>query len=133
MIRDKDMVIHHDGTTAYLPGVKAAVLTGTDSVRLVNEPDADPKDVLVDKLKDAPKVVPWGEDNDLPQQIVEKVYKLPQMTSNLWFNIVTSYGDGIRPVRISYNDKNEKVVEPYTGNKEVNRFFEENDMDGYLL
>jgi len=133
MIADKDLVMHHDGSVAYLPGVKAAVLTETNSTRLVSEPDADPKPVLVDKLNDAPYVVPWGEDNDLPQQIVEKVYKLPQMTSNLWFNIVTSYGDGIKPVKVSYNDKSEKVIQPYTGNAEVDRFFEENDMDGYLL
>jgi hypothetical protein len=133
MIVEKELVMHTDGTTAYLPGVKAAVLTETDSTRLVSEPDADPKPITVEGMKEAPFVVPWGEDNDLPQQIVEKVYKLPQMTSNLWFNIVTSYGDGIKPVRVTYNDKGEKVIQPYTDNEEVNRFFDENDMDGYLL
>lgn len=133
MIADKDVVMHYDGSTAYLPGVKAAVLTETNSVRLVAEADADPKPITVSGMDNPPNVVPWGEDNDLPQQIVDKAYKLPQMTSNLWFNIVTSYGDGIKPVKVTYNENDEKVIKPYTGNKEVDRFFEENDIDGYLL
>ena len=133
IISDKELVMYHDGSTAYLPGLKAAVLTETNSARLVSEPDADPKPITIEGMDNPPKVVPWGEDNDLPQQIIEKVYKLPQMTSNLWFNIVTSYGDGIQPVKVSYNEKGEKVLIPYTGNEEVKRFFEENDIDLYLL
>ena len=133
IISDKELVMYHDGSTAYLPGIRAAVLSETDSSHLLAEPDADPKPVLVEGLENPPPIVPWGSDNDLPQELIAKVYKLPQMTSNLWFNIVASYGDGIRPVKVSYNDKGEKVIQPYTGNKEVDRFFEENDIDGYLL
>lgn len=133
VISDAELVMYHDGSTAYLPGVKAAVLTETDSTNILSEPDGDPKDILVDKLENPPPVVPWGSNNDLPQELISKVYKLPQMTSNLWFNIVASYGDGILPVKVSYNDKGEKVIQPYPENKEVNRFFEENDIDGYLL
>jgi len=133
MIADKDLVMFHDGTTAYLPGVKAAVLTETDTSRIFAEPDSKPKSVMVRDLPDAPPVVPWGEDNDLPQQIIEKVYKVPQMTANLWFNILAGYADGIKPVRITYDANEEKVITPYAGNPEVDAFFLENDMDGYLL
>jgi len=133
MNRDNEIIMHHDSTTEYLPGVKAAVLTATNTTRLLADPAADPKDIVVKGMDDPPKMVPWGEDNDLPQQLIEKVYKLPQMTSNLWFNIVASYGDGIRPVKITYNEKKEKVIEPYTDNEDLNKFFEENDIDGYLL
>lgn len=133
MIADKDFVMHVDGTTAYLPGVKAAVLTESNTAKLVAEPDTDPKPVVIKGMSEAPDVVPWGEDNDFPAQLMEKVYKLPQMTSNLWFNIVASYGHGIKPVKIELNDKNQEVITPYTGNAEVKRFFEDNDIDGYLL
>ncbi len=133
MKNNNEIIIHHDGTTAYLPGVKAAILTETDNTRLFAEPDAKPVDIEIKGMKKPPKVVPWGEDNDLPATLIPKVYKLPQMTSNLWFNIVASYGDGIKPVKVTYNEKKEKVIEPYIGNKEIDAFFADNDIDGYLL
>lgn len=133
IIQNKDVVMHVDGSVAYLPGVKAAVLTETNTAALVSEPDSSPVQVDIAGLKNAPDVVPWGSDNDLPAQIVKKAYKVPQMTSNLLFNIVASYGDGIKPVKVQYNEKGEKVILPYSGNNDVDRFFEENDLDGYLL
>ena len=125
--------MHHDGSVAYLPGVKAAVLTETDHSNMFSKPARDPKDITVKGMDKPPRVVPWGDNNNLPQLLTDKVYMLPQMTANLWFNIVASYGDGIKPVKVSYNDKKEKVIEPYTDNQEVNRFFEENDTNLYLL
>jgi len=38
--------------------------------------------------------VPWGEDNELPYQLVEKIRKDEVMASNMWFNICTAYGRG---------------------------------------
>lgn len=133
MNRFEDIVVHHDGTTGYMRGAKIAVLTETDHSNMFAKPAREPKEITVKGMDKPPKVVPWGDNNDLPQQLAEKVWKLPQMTSNLWFNIVASYGDGIKPVKITYNEKNEKVVAPYTDNEEVNRFFEENDANLYLL
>ena len=133
-LSDASVIVHAHGTSAYLSVPQAAVITAaSDSHRLFAEPDRKPVDVLVKGLKDAPPVVPWGENNDLPARLIEKVYRLPQMTSNLWFNIVATYGDGIRPVRITYNAAGERVIEPYTGNSEVDAFFQENDTNGYLL
>lgn len=129
---NSDLIISTDGTTAYLPGVKAAVLQQADSSRMFATPDAKPVPVTIKGLKEPPEVVPWGEDNNLPQQIIEKASKLPQMTTNLWFNIVAGYGDGIKPVKVQYQNGKKQVL-PYTGLKEVDTFFEENDMDNYLL
>jgi hypothetical protein len=133
MKETNEIVMHHDHTFEYFPGVKAAVLTDTNTRQLFENPDADPKPVIVKNFDEPPLVVPWGEDNDLPQQLIEKVGKLPQMTSNMWFNIVASYGDGVQPVKVYYNEKKEKVIDPYLDNEEVNRFFEENDTNYYLL
>lgn len=121
-----------NGTTAYIAGIQAAVITETKTTKLFAEPDRKPMSVTVKGLENAPDMVPWGENNDLPVQLVDKAYKLPQMTSDLWFNIVSSYGDGIKPVRVINEDGKQKIV-PYIDNKEVNTFFEENDIDGYLL
>lgn len=129
----RDIIIHHDGSVAYLPGVKAAVLTETNTTRLFAEPDALPVPVTVKDNQEQLKLVPWGDRNDLPQQLVDKVGKLPQMTANLWFNIVASYADGIKPVRITYGENSQAKVEPYIGNAEVDAFFEDNDMSAYLL
>ncbi len=121
-----------EGSSAYIPGIEAAVITEPRTTRLFAGPDRKPVEIMVKGMKDPREMVPWGENNDLPSQLIDKAYKLPQMTSNLGFNIVASYGDGIRPVRILEDGDRKKVV-PYAGNKEVESFFEENDINGYLL
>jgi hypothetical protein len=133
-MKSKDEItIHVDGTTAYFSGVKAAVLVSTDSRNIFYNKEKKTTTITVKGVKDPPPLVPWGDLNKLPQEIIEKVYMLPQMTSNMWFNIVSSYGDGVKPVKITYNEKGEKVIAPYTDNAEVKLFFEENDTDLYLL
>lgn len=127
--------IHFDfnGTTAYIEGIQAAVFTEPKTTKLFAEPDRKPVAVTVKGLEEAPEMVPWGESNDLPIQLVDKAYKLPQMTSDLWFNIVASYGEGIQPVKVVIDQDGKKKIQPYTGNVEVKTFFEENDTNGYLL
>ena len=116
--------------SGFLSGIKAAVVV-TDSKKIFEKPDADPKEIETKKGKI--KVVPWGEDNDLPQQIIKKVEASTDMSTGMLFNIQVGYGDGVLPVRISYNDKGEKVVTPAMDNEEINKFFEYNDINGYML
>lgn len=126
------IIISDDGNyTAYFPGVKAAVLTATDSSTIFETP-RDGVQVTVKDMAEPPKVVPWGEGNMLPSNLRDKVEKLPQMTSNLMFNIIATYGDGIKPVKIEWKD-DKQVITPYTGNAEVKQFFEDNDIQGYFL
>lgn len=127
-----DIYIHADGSTAYIAGIQAAVITEPKTTKLFAEPDRKPAKITVKGFDNAPEMVPWGENNDLPVRLVDKAFKLPQMTSNLWFNIMASYGDGIKPVKIIEEDGKKSIV-PYTGNNEVKTFFEENDINGYLL
>ena len=128
------IILHHDGTSAYIHGIQAAVVKqDTGTARLFAEPDKKPEPITIKGMEDPPKLVPWGTSNDLPSQILGKAYKLPQMTSDLWFNIVATYGDGIKPVRLEYDDKGVAKFSPYIGNAEVDLFFEENDTANYLL
>ena len=130
---DDKLIVHIDGTTAYGTGTKAVFLQTTNNTGIFAAPDKEPSTITVKgKNDEMPRMVPWGENNDLPTVLTEKVGKLPQMAANLWFNVLLSYGDGIKPVRVTTKD-GKQVIEPYTGNEEVKRFFEENDTQLYLL
>lgn len=135
----EEIIIHTDGTTAYFKGVKAAVFENTNS-REIFYNNTDRSTAIAPTVlpkgfdeKNVPGVVPWGNNNQLPAELMEKVWVVPQMTSNMWFNIITSYGGGIKPVKLSYNDEGQEVIIPYTDNEEVKRFFEDNDTELYLL
>jgi hypothetical protein len=77
------------------------------------------------------KVVPWGEANNLPAEIMAKVAKSEVVSSNLDLNIRICYGQGIKPMLQKINGK-EVSLEPCT-DQEVNDFFEDNDIAGYFL
>ena len=134
MKNKEEIIMHYDGTTAYATGTSAVFLQTSDSSNMFSTPDRDPSQIAVKgREKDnMPKMVPWGTTNDLPKQIIEKAGTLAQMNANLWFNVLLSYGDGIKPVKI-IGEGETKKIESYIGNAEVDRFFEENDMQLYLL
>lgn len=129
-----EIIMHYDGTTAYATGTSAVFLQSASSSDIFSTPDRDPSNIAVKGYKqgELPRMVPWGAENDLPKQIIEKAGKLAQMNANLWFNVLLSYGDGIKPVKITGEGEN-RIIEPFTGNAEIDRFFEENDMQLYLL
>lgn len=73
-------------------------------------------------------VAPWGEDNDLPQRVLEKIEVNDVVGSNLLFNIESAYGLGIKPmVRQPDGELTDCVDE------EVLNFFEDNDITGFFL
>ena len=120
--------------SGYLPGVKAAVTINSSSKDLFRMPDIKPVKLgESDKFKGTRGVVYWGENNDLPQQIVSKMEKVPVMSSNILFNISVGYGQGIYPVRYDAKDLWHENPLPVWDNEEINTFFEENDTNGYLL
>lgn len=113
--KQDDIYLQADGSTAYLYSVKAAVVTmSAETAKIFTEPDAKPVDIEIKDLKEPPKVVPWGERNNLPSLVLDKAGKLSQVTSDIWFNIVASYGAGIMPVRMVIQN-NEKIFVPFTG------------------
>lgn len=100
----------YSGTFAYLPGAKALVSINMISVDMFAKPDAEPLPIKVDK-KDV-KIIPWGADNNLPQQILSKVNKSETLSNGLYFNMYAGYGDGIMPCYYRYANKNKDIL-PY--------------------
>lgn len=77
-----------------IPGVPDAfaVLINEDTRRIFDYEEVKPVNVK----KGFRGYVPWGEDNELPYQILEKVRADEVMSSNMWFNITTAYGRGFK-------------------------------------
>jgi hypothetical protein len=117
--------------TAFLPGIKAAVVFAS-SKTMFEKPEADPRTITPNNGKEG-KLVPWGADNDLPQQIIAQVEKSPDLSTGMLFNIQVGFGDGIIACRYESDADGNKKVIPVWDNAEINQFFEYNDINGYLI
>jgi hypothetical protein len=111
------------GDISYLPDVQAIIA------------DAGSRDMLTDPtdafVMGSHRIVPWGEDNNLPHNIMEKVKKSEVVGSNLDHNIKMMYGQGVKPFIRKIVD-NKEVFEICTDER-VLKFYEENDISGYFL
>lgn len=126
----KKIFVFDNAGSAYLSGVKAAV-TVTPSREVLADPGIVPIPLTV-KGKTYRGAIPWGYSNDLPAQIISKVGASPVLSSGMLFNIELGYGTGIVAGRWTYENDKEKFT-PVLDNKEINTFFEENDIQMYLL
>lgn len=127
----KENVILFPNRTAFFTDTKSAVVFQS-SRDVFAKPDADPKSLTIAGKEF--KVVPWGENNDLPQQIIAKVGKSPDMSTGMLFNIQVGFGQGIMPVRVEVDPSTrEKILIPVLDNEEINAFFEDNDINGFFL
>lgn len=125
-------IVHSDGAgMAYMElsaTASAAIIIG-DSKDFLAKPDANPKTVPLENYRG---YVPWGESDNVPQTVIGKVEKSPDLSTNLLFNVCAGYGDGIMAVRKTVNKKGKLEYVPVIDNKEINEFFRNNDIDGYL-
>ncbi len=94
----------------------AAVIT-EDTRRIFDYEDVKPKDVK----KGYRGAVPWGEDNEQPYKILEKIRDDEVMSSNMWFNVNTAYGRGFQ-----VTDNGSPVTD-----KDIKKFFRRNNMIKY--
>lgn len=131
MTKKKNDVIIFPGGAGFMTGPKAVVLI-ENSKDMFAKPDASPLSIPFSK-KEYRGTVPWGADNNLPQAIIDKVAKSPDLSTDMLFNIEIGYGEGIVACRIQTDEKGEKKVIPVYDNPEINEFFEINDINGYLL
>ncbi|WP_372775658.1 hypothetical protein [Mangrovibacterium sp.] len=88
-----------------------------DSRNIFDYEDVKPKDIK----KGYRGYVPWGEDNEQPCQMLEKIRADEVMSSNMWFNIATAYGRGF-----VVTEKGQPVA-----TDEIKRFFRRNNMVKY--
>lgn len=128
-----DIIVSGHGQTAFLPAVGAFCIVEDDSDKILDCADKDPVDVTINKTKYR-GVAYWGVNNDLPQQVVEKIYRVPDVTAPLSFNIDITYGDGITYGKYVVDEKTGKrTFIPKYDHDKINEFFKNNDIDGYFL
>ncbi len=123
-------VILLDNNTAYLPGTRAAITFSNKN--LFANPGADPVEVTLDN-NIRRKVVPWGEKNNLPQEILDTCYKSPIVTAGMLFNCNAAYGDGVIYGRWKHDEHGRRTFVQDNSVKEINEFFLANDIDNYML
>jgi len=77
------------------------------------------------------RIVPWGESNNLPAEVMDMIEKSEVVGTNNHFNILMTYGQGIRPV--IRRMEGGKAVYDDCKDKRVKAFWEDNDIPGYFL
>ncbi|MDR1370806.1 MAG: hypothetical protein LBJ72_11885 [Dysgonamonadaceae bacterium] len=86
-------------SSAFLPGSRAAVVDYGDSIGFLD--DTKSSGITVSKPKIRPsgakdvEFMPWGDNNNLPVEILEKVHANVTVASNVEFNASLLYGEGI--------------------------------------
>ena len=96
---------------------KYAAVFAEDTRKIFDYEDVKPADVK----KSYRGMVPWGEDNDQPYQMLEKIRADEVMSSNMWFNVCTAYGKGF-----VVTENGEKITD-----KDKKKFFRRNNMVKY--
>jgi hypothetical protein len=129
-MKKNDDIIDLGEGFAFLSKIKTAVVPITDTTRILADPDVMWKTISV---KDVPiQYIPWGNNDNIPSQIINNVYKNPSLATGLEFNVMLGYGDGIMPVRKTLENNQLKLI-PVLDNKEINTFLDDNDINGYFL
>lgn len=109
-----DIILIGVSGEAYLPGIKALASTsGIMSRDMFDEPDTEPQP-FKHKNKEYKGVVHWGEDNDLPNQILEKIEKCEVLSAGLYFNSFTAYGEGLLPCYYGFDARGKQFVKHYS-------------------
>lgn len=127
----KEVIFTGDGASAFLPGTRAIVYEAKNSKNFLRDPDRTPQSFTL-KNKQYRGEVYWGESNDLPLTTIDKIYKNPVVASGTFFNVLVLYGQGVVYGRmLDVNGKRQFVQTDDV--EEINTFFEENDINGYLL
>lgn len=107
------------GDVVFLPGAEA----------IINAPVSKDIFTTADKPieKGSYKIVPWGEENNLPELITKKCEKNDVVNSNLQFNAAMIYGGGVKAMELVDGELKE------TEDERVVNFLEQNDVNGYLF
>jgi hypothetical protein len=113
------------GGLTYLPEAKALL-----AIRPSREYFTDPTEI---KKIGNYEIVPWGNDNNLPANVIEKIEKSEVISANLEFNVNVGYGTGIKPMRRVIENNKLVGYEDLYDDEEILNFCEDNDLNGYFL
>jgi hypothetical protein len=127
-----NIIVLDDLGSAYLAGTKAAITVSKSSRNFMADPENLPQSFTIDKTTYKGEVQ-WGENNTLPQSVIEKIYKNPVLGSGLKFTIDAMYGDGIKYGILEDDGKGGKKFTERNDIADITMFFEENDINGYHL
>ena len=130
--KDPEMVLFGMTGMGYLPGIQAAVTKAKDSRQMFEYQFIPPYPFSKGTL-DYRGYVPWGPNNDIPQQVKQKVAVSEVLSGGLRFNIDAGYGEGIVYGRIKINDDGTRQFVQANDVDEINAFMENNDINLYLL
>jgi hypothetical protein len=93
----------------YLPNLGIAMVTIADNREFIKDA-VEAKKITIGKK--TIEYIPWGETNNLPAELSEKVYKSPVLSSNMLFNILVSHQLGIKAIfKIPLTNGNFQYVE----------------------
>lgn len=87
--------------------------------------DGDIKAVSLPGTLKKYKYVPWGEENNRPNQLMELIAADEVMSQNKLFNVLTCYGSGLK-----YKDT---VTKEPTTDSEIKQFLLQNSMNSYYI
>lgn len=127
----KDVIFIGDGASAFLPGTRALIYETKSSKNFLRDPERLPQSFTI-KEKQYRGEVYWGESNTLPLTTIDKIYKNPVVASGIFFNVLVLYGQGVVYGRMLEVNGKKEFIEA-NDVEEINTFFEENDINGYLL
>lgn len=103
----------------------SALITGMDDgTNLFKDMGKSSSPIPGDDNKKYRGYIPWGEDNQLPYQLIEKVRQDEVMSQNNLFNTLTLYSSGIKVT----NKEGGEIT-----NEDVKDFFDYNRLPKYYL
>lgn len=105
--------IHVNGNSNFLAGSKALVSFGS-AKDIFGVPTNKPQEKEVtgpNNSKVTVKVVEWGTGNKFPSELREKVNPSVETSSNLLFNILMTFGAGLKPMMMIVDGTDKKFVD----------------------
>lgn len=111
------------GPLSYMPDVQAIIAQGSSADAIADADDP----ITVGKWR----IAPWGDDNNLPANVMEKIGKSDPLGANIDHNIKMMYGQGVQPM-LRFVEGGKERFEICTDER-VLKFYEDNDIPGYFL
>lgn len=109
--------------------VKIAMSTVVDSAQIFDEDAFGIDAAPVPGYELAYKYIPFGRDNELPFHLVKTIAGDEIMSQNMFFNVLTAYGDGLRYTDIATGKPVRGAIDRFCMCNSIKEFFIEQATD----